>query len=264
MITRDLVAPNVGNLGRALDLEGIDSRWKTTGSAARVPSGNAAPTLRSSAPTIDLSGVGRRVRLVVLVGLGGMLLSCLLGLVAFVPAVIGAFEKDSPVDVPSIDVPNIEVPSIGDEPAAPGASPGPVADAPSLHTAAGWTQLVDAIKAESGSAQVYDLVAYPTYASVGLDGDGAVERRFYRDGAWQDSVSMRMQATGTLVDLAEIDPELIARLPGETAQAVGVDEPTGTYVIVNGFGGEPRIMVYIQSDVESRYRAYRLDGRPMS
>jgi hypothetical protein len=249
MITRDLVAPSSANLGRALDP-----------AATRTPGGSST-TVPAGTPTIDLSGVGRRVRLFVLIAVGGMLASCLLGLVAFVPVVLGVF-KDvnvSPVDVPGIDQTPHPI-----ESSSTGASSSPVAGAASLHTSDGWTQLVNDIEAESGTTGIYDLVVYPQYASVGLDGDGEVERRFYRDGAWQGSVSMRMPSTGSLIDLAEIDADVIARLPAETARAVGVGDPTGTYIIVNAFAGEPRIMVYVQSNAESQYRAYRLDGTPMS
>jgi hypothetical protein len=256
MITRDLVAPSTTNLGRALD-PGVMSSMRRTVTHATAGS---PTTLRSSTPTIDLSGVGRKVRLFILIAVGGMVASCLLGLVAFVPVVIGAFEgvKVSPADDATSVAPG------------PGAAPGPgtsstsAGDPASLHSAVGWTQLVHAIEAESGTSEVYDVVAYPQYASVGLDGDGAVERGFYRDGAWQESVSMRMPVTGSLVDLAEIDADLIARLPQETARAVGFDQLTGTYIIVNAFAGDPRIMVYVQSHAESQYRVYRLDGTPMT
>lgn len=252
MITRDLVAPSAANLGRALEPSVISPMR-----SGAVPGtlGGASTTLRSSTPTIDLSGVGRKVRLFVLLAVGGMLLSCVIGLLTFIPVMLGAFKDVSvtPGDAPSIVAPR---PSESSSPAT--------ASAVSLHTAAGWTQLVDAIEAESGTSEVYDLVAYPHYAAVGLNSDGAVERGFYRDGAWQDAVTVRTPVTGSLVDLAQIDPELIARLPRETAQEVGFADPTGAYIIVNAFGDQPRIMVYVQSDAESHYRAYRLDGEPLS
>ena len=258
MITRDLVAPSSVNLGRALDPQVVSSMG--SGAATRTLSGSST-TVRSGTPTIDLSGVGRKVRPFVLIAVGGMLASCLLGLVAFVPVVLGAF-KD--VNVSPVDIPGIEQAPHPIESSSTGAPSSPAADTASLHTSGGWTQLVNDIETESGTTEVYDLVAYPQYASVGLNSDGEVERRFYRDGAWQGSVSVRTPSTGSLIDLAEIDADLIARLPEQTARAVGVSEPTGTYIIVNAFAGEPRIMVYVQSNAESQYRAYRLDGTPMS
>ncbi len=257
MITRDLVAPATTNLGRALDPGVMSSmRGTVTRAATGLPT-----TLRSSTPTIDLSGVGRKVRLFILIAVGGMVASCLLGLVAFVPVVMGAFDG---VNVSPADDASSVAPGEGATPGPDTSSHPGAGDSASLHSAAGWTRLVDAIEAKSGTSEIYDLVAYPQYASVGLDGDGAVERGFYRNGAWEESVSMRMPVTGSLIDLAEIDADLIARLPQETARAVGFDEPTGTYIIVNAFAGEPRIMVYVQSQAESQYRAYRLDGTPIS
>jgi len=257
MITRDLVAPVQANLGRALDASTMSSM--RAGSAAAGTSGlrEAMTTVPSGTPTLDLSGIGRKVRLFVLIAVVGVFASCVLGLAALV---IPAFLTESNRDV--------EVsPADGSATAAPSPqTPNQVAegDSSSLHTVAGWTGLVEAIKSESGTTEVYDLVAYPQYASVGLDGKDAVERRFYRNGAWQDSVSVRTPIAGSLVDLAQIDAELIARLPVETARHFGIDEPTGTYVIVNAFAGAPQIAVYVQSNGESQYRAYRLDGTPTS
>lgn len=257
MITRDLVAPAATDLGRALDPSVVSptrmSSAKTTGSSATVFSS-------SSTPTIDLTGIGRKVRLFVLLAVGGVLVSCVLGLVAFIPAVIEGFQEATNAPWEEGSSPGAVGSATTDGPADP-ASRGRSA---SLHTVAGWTGLVDAIKAESGSARIYDLVVYPDYAAVGLDGDGAIDRRFYRDGDWQASVSIRSPVNGSPVDLAQIDPELIARLPADTAQEVGIDDPTGTYILVNAFIDEPRIMVYVQKDVESQYRAYRLDGSPIN
>jgi len=251
MITRDLVAPVQTNLGRALDPSTMSSMRTGSTTSLGTPSAVGAST-----PTIDLSGLGRRIRLFVLIAVAGVFVSCLLGLVAFVPAVITEFKRDvnlSPSQVPATATPGSRQ------------SPGDTqARASSLHTVAGWTALVEAIKSESGTTEVYDLVAYPQYASVGLDGKGAVERRLYRDGAWQESMSVRTPVAGSLVDLAAIDADLIARLPRETARHFGIDEPTGTYLIVNAFAGEPRIMVYVQTDGRSEYRVYGLDGSPQS
>jgi len=109
---------------------------------------------------------------------------------------------------------------------------------------------------------VYDAVIYPQYASIGLDGKGAVDRRFYRDGGWDDSVSVRTPVVGSLVDLAAIDPDVVARLPADTADYFKMDEPIGTYLIVNAFDGTPQIMVYVQSEGAAQFRVYDLNGQP--
>lgn len=237
VITRDLVAPTQTDLGRALDPSTVQS--------SRVGS------IRPVTPTIDLSGLGRRVRLFVLIAVAAVLASCVLGLAAFIPAVVTGFKRD---------VSHTEAPTSAPSPQA--SRDVATADTPSLHTASGWTALVEAIKAESGTTEVYDLIAYPQYASVGLDGKDAVDRRFYRNGGWQESVSVRTPISGSPVDLAEIDPDVMARLPGETARHFGIKGPTEAYLVVHAFAGDPRILVYVQAGGQSQYRAYSLDGQP--
>ena len=255
MITRDLVAPAQANLGRALDPTMMSSM--RTG-LPRIP--GIPHTVGSGTPTVDLSGVGRRVRLFVILAVVAMFASCVLGLLAFiVPAFIDGFTPD--VNMPTPGAPGTSGTAEANAQDASGPEEGGSAN---LHTVAGWTALVEAIESASGTTEVYDLVAYPQYAAVGLDGDGAVQRRLYRNGAWQDPGSVRTPVTGSLVDLAEIDAEMIAGLPGKTAKHFGIADPTGTYIIVNAFAGNPRIMVYVQSGSQSNYRAYGLDGAPVS
>ncbi len=253
-ITRDLVAPVQANLGRALDTSTMSSmRVGSTASSGRTP--GLPATLRPGTPTIDLSGIGRRIRLFVLIAIAGVFLSCVLGLVAFIVPVFTEFTGDlTPSDAPGTAAPSSSrvLSEVGE------------ADAASLHTAAGWTALVAAIKAESGTTEVYDLVVYPGYASIGLDGKDAIERRLFRAGDWQEGFSARTPIHGALVDLGDIDPKAIVRLLDQTARQVGIDDPTGAYFIVNAYTGSPQIAVYLQSNGESRYRTYRLDGTPIS
>ena len=249
-ITRDLVAPVQTNLGRALDASTMSSmRTGLPAWTKRVP--GTPTTVSPGTPTIDLSGIGRRIRLFVLIAVAGVFLSCVLGLVAFIVPVFTGFSGD----VTSSDAPGTAAPS---PPQIPSESV--EADAASLHTAAGWTKLVAAIEAESGTTEVYDLVVYPEYASVGLDGKDAIERRLFRAGDWQEGFSARTPIHGARVDLGDIDPKTIVRLPEQTAQQAGIDNPTGTYFIVNAYTGSPQIAVYVQSNGESRYRTYQLDG----
>jgi hypothetical protein len=245
MITRDLLAPTSAPLGKAIDPATLSSM--RVGGASTTP---RLPGTMTSLPTgakLDLSGLRRRVRIVILVAVVTFVGICGLGLAALIPAVMDAADKPASAPTAPSAVPSFSVP------------PGPVTN---LHSVAGWNALVAAIKSASGSTSVYDLVVYPEYAAVGLDGDGAVERRFYRDGGWQESVSVRTPAVGALVDLGDIDPAVISHLPDETASHFGIDEPSGTYIIINAIMGGPRILVYVQtSDGGSQYRAYGLDGR---
>ena len=250
-ITRDLIAPVQTNLGRALDASAM--RLESSASQRRTP--GLPATLRPGTPTIDLSSIGRRVRLFVLIAVAGVFLSCVLGLVAFIVPVFTDFKGVvTPSGAPGTAAPTPpQVPSEVTK-----------ADAASLHTEAGWTMLVAAIKAESGTTGVYDLVVYPGYASVGLDGKDAIERRLFRAGDWQDGFSARTPVHGALVDLGDIDPKTIPRLVEQTAEQAGIDDPTGAYFIVNAYTGSQQIAVYVQSNGESRYRTYRLDGTPIS
>jgi len=212
-------------------------------------------TLSPGTPTIDLSGIGRKVRLFVILAVVGVFASCVLGLAAMViPAFFAESNREADPGSPGASV----------TPADPSSAGVVERDAASLHSAEGWTDLIDAIERESGTTEVYDLVVYPDYASVGMDGKDAIERRLFRAGDWQEGFSARTPIHGSLVDPGEIDPKTIARLPGDTAQHFGIEEPTGTYIIVSAFAGAPRIMVYVQSSGESQYRAYRLDGTAIS
>lgn len=266
MITRDLVTPTTASLGKAIDPATLSSmrvgdRNSTTQSLMR-----SLPTLPAGR-TVDLSGVGRRVRLIVIIAVISLVGVCGLGLAALVPAVVRTFTGGSGS--------HAAVPTGPPAPAFPSGvvvlpTPGPVDGTPlanlpesaNLQSAAGWKAMLKAVKEASGSTSVYDAVIYAQYASIGLDGKGAVDRRFYRDGAWDDSMSVRTPPAGSLVDLGLIDPEKISRLPAETAQHFKIEEPTASYLIINAYDGNPQIMVYVQSDEPSQFRIYDLNGRP--
>lgn len=217
-------------------------------------SSTAPPTPASTLTAARVTGFVRKARIIVLVAVIAVVGLCGLSLAVIIPAALHSPDPGStgrPTGLPS------------------GIPTGLLTTAPdggathaSLHSASGWTELVAAIKAASGSTSVYDVVAYPDYASVGLDGGKAVERRLYRNGGWQD-FSVRTPVIGNLVDVAAIDVNLIERLPGETAQHFGIDEPTGVYLIINAILDDPKISVYVQTDGGSQYRSYTLDGRPL-
>lgn len=239
------------SLGSAIDKQILKSMQ--VGGVYRA-SGSPGTTM----PSLNVPGfaqAARTIRIVVVVGVLAILGICGLGVAAFIPAFVEGFNSgtsSSPGD--SAEVVTTAGPS-GDVSAVPVSA--------DLHSAAGWASLVSAIKEKSGSTSVYDLVVYPTYASVGLDGGETVNRRLYRDGAWQDSFNVQTPIVGSPVDLQTIDPKVIAKLPGESAQRLGVENPTGTYLIVNAIVSDPKIMVYVQSGGgASKYQAYSLDGTP--
>jgi len=246
MIARDLGDPAVSgvepepppaapSLGSAIDEQVLTSMRVSGAYRGSTPS-------TTPAPAINLTGFGnaaRTLRIVIVVFVVGFLGFCGLGMAAFIPAFLEGFDS-GPTSSPS--------------------APASHRAETDLHTASGWSAMVAAIEDESGSTSIYDLVVYPTYASVGLDGGKTIRRRLYRDGAWQESFDVRTPIVGHPVDLRAIDPEIIAKLPSETARRLGVQNPTGTYIIVNALASDPKIMVYVQADGGSQYQAYSLDG----
>lgn len=240
---------NTPSLGRAIDPQVLQSM--------RVGSSHRGAATGSTPPvTVNLAGFAqakRTIQLVILVVVVAVFGFCGLGLFALIPAFMEGFNShtSSPGSTPTSAM---SVPT--------GEAPGEASADVSLHTAAGWKRLVSAIEQESGSTSVYDVVVYPTYAAVGLDGGKTIDRRLYRDGAWQDSFKVSTPVVGNPIDLRSIDPRVIAKLPAEAAQRLGVEHPTGSYFIVNAIPTDPKIMVYVQSESGSQYQAYALDGTP--
>jgi len=257
MITRDLVTPTSVSLGKALDPATLSAMRADVPRPAAGLSGTTTPA--PAGAKVDVAAARRSVRRIVVIAVVAFVGICGLGLAALVPALIHVFHAATPAPAAS---PSAVVPSFGEE--SSDGTVTPSGGASNLQTAAGWNQLLAAIKSASGSTSVYDAVVYPEYAAVGLDGHGSVDRRFYSDGAWQDSVSIHTPAVGGLVDLQQIDPQVIARLPGETVRHFNVTDAAGTYLIINAIAGAPQILVYVQtSDGSAQYRTYSLHGDPI-
>jgi len=248
MITRDI---SEASLGSAIDPNVLASM--RVGGTYRGTSTDASQPGRVDLATVTQTVAKvRRIMLFVVLGVVGL---CGLGLAGLVPALVHSGDSGSPAPstIPTDIVTSINPPTSG----VPAGGP------TNLFTVAGWKALVAAIKSASGATSVYDVVAYPEYASVGLDGGDAVERRLYREGGWEEGFNVRTPAVGRLVELRDIDPQLVARLPDETARHFGVSDPLATYLIISAIPAEPRISVYVQSDVSSQFRSYRLDGTPL-
>ena len=95
---------------------------------------------------------------------------------------------------------------------------------------------------ETGTSRVYDAVIYPEYASINAIADEGAMRYVYRDGAFQLFNSPVTPAQGKPIDLADIEPELIAGLPDKTAKLQGMPDYDSAYLIVNTLSGQPGIM----------------------
>ena len=100
-----------------------------------------------------------------------------------------------------------------------------------LHTEAGFTDLVEALRAETGSTAVFDAVLYPAYGVVTVPAEtrGKRSHSYYYDG------DLRRTSQGTTddprFDLAQLDPAVMSRLV-EKAQTGLVEDPTTVYVIM--------------------------------
>ncbi len=114
-----------------------------------------------------------------------------------------------------------------------------------LQTAKGWASLVEALGAETGSARVYDAVVYPEYASITTVTDEGAVRRVFRNGGFLEYDFPPAPALGRAVNLAKLDPEVVARLPARTAKHENVREYETAYLVINALFGGPRVTVYL-------------------
>lgn len=217
------------SLGSAIPKDQFDAMLKG-GSARTIDVSDAVRT------SLAGSGVVQRVRKVVLFAVVGFVLLCGVG----VASIVGLAAN------------------FGD-----GGAPGDALPTPSLNlqTAAGWREWVDAVEKETGTTRVYDAVVYPDYASVNAVVDEGAMRYLYRNGAFQLSNSPVTAATTEPVDLADIDPDMVAGLPEQTAEHQKMPDYDSAYMIVNQWSGEPSIMVYLQQTGKlSRWSIYDFTG----
>ena len=206
-----------------------------------------AESLRSTLTSGDVKALTsvnvKKVRRVVLIVLIGFLLLCGLG----IAGLVGAIFKEVNQAFDGVDITGSETTQ---EPTL------------NLHTAAGWTEMVKAIDAETGSSRVYDLVVYPTYASINAVADEGAQRYVYRNNSFDLVTSPVTPAQSDRIDLADIDPDLVAGLPDKTAERQGMPEYDSAYLIINTFTGQPAIMVYVQQTGKlSRWSIYDFDGK---
>ena len=114
----------------------------------------------------------------------------------------------------------------------PGGTAGSTSKEPvRLHTEAGFAELVEAVRAETGSTAVFDAVLYPAYGVVTVPAEtrGKRAHSYYYDG------DLRRTSQGTTddprFDLAQLDPAVMVRLIGRAGTEL-VEDPTTVYVIV--------------------------------
>lgn len=233
--TDPTAAPGTASLGSAIPPDQLKAMTKGR-SAAQI---RTAESLRTAMTSDNV----KKVRRVVLIVVVGFLLLCGLG----IAGLVGAIFKEVNQAFDGIDITGSETTQ---EPAL------------NLHTAAGWSEMVKAIDAETGSSRVYDLVVYPTYASINAVAEEGAQRYVYRNNSFDLVTSPVTPAQGDRIDLADIDPDLVAGLPDKTAKRQGMPEYDSAYLIVNTFTGQPAIMVYVQQTGRlSRWSIYDFDGK---
>jgi len=235
--------PSTASLGSAIPPDQLKAMAKGRSASTAA----TAESLRSAMTSGNVKALTsenvKKVRRVVLIVVIGFLLLCGLG----IAGLVGAIFKEVNQAFDGVDFTGS---STTQEPAL------------NLHTAAGWTQMVKAIEAETGTSRVYDVVVYPQYASVNAVADEGAQRYVYRNNSFDLLSSPVTPAQGDRIDLADIDPDLVAGLPDQTAERQGMPEYDSAYLIVNTMTGRPAIMVYVQQTGRlSRWSIYDLDGK---
>ena len=154
-----------------------------------------------------------------------------------------------------------------DGPGGPSAADDPAADDPAdrplapLVSAAGFDQLLDALKKETGSTSVVDLTVYPRYAVavVPVPGGKGRTERLYFDGTFRE------QGLGTsddpIIDLRRVDPELLVTLSRKARNAV--EDPNSWYLIIGAPDAQGAAIYAYASNAygEGGYVAADLGGR---
>jgi hypothetical protein len=241
--TDPTAAPSTASLGSAIPPDQLKAMAK--GRSVATP--RTAESMRSALTSGDvkvLTGDNlKKVRRVVLIVVVGFLLLCGLG----IAGVVGAIVKEVNQAFDGVDITGVDTTQ---EPTL------------NLHTAAGWTEMVKAIDAETGSSRVYDLVVYPTYAAVNAVAEEGAQRYVYRNNSFDLQTSPVTPAQGDPIDLADIDPDLVAGLPDKTAERQGMPEYDSAYLIINTMIDRPAIMVYVQQTGKlSRWSIYDFGGK---
>ncbi len=137
--------------------------------------------------------------------------------------------------------------------------------APRVLSSAGLADLVEAVRAETGSSEVFGATLYPTYAvlDVPVDPTSQRERSLYWDGTLRES-SSRGTASEGRIDLADVQPQVLDTLLRKARRLV--EEPMTWYVIVEGPSTTTddsgiRLRAYANNQYqEVAYVAARLDG----
>jgi len=131
-------------------------------------------------------------------------------------------------------------------------------------SAQGFQDLVDAVRAQTGTTNVFDATIYPAYAVLQLpvDRETLREQSFYWDGKKLQPNESFGKSTSPRVDLRSIDVDGMLRLVRMIRNVV--EEPTSWYVIVNAPDeNDPAVMYAYASNkfTEGGYISATADGK---
>lgn len=128
---------------------------------------------------------------------------------------------------------------------------------------AGLHDLLEAIRNQTGTTNVFDATLYPGYAVLQLPEDRETLRQqyFYWDGQALESRESFGRSTTPRIDLASIDAEAMLRLVRLARRQV--EEPTSWYVIVNAPDESDKAVMYAYASnkyTEGGYISAGADG----
>lgn len=142
---------------------------------------------------------------------------------------------------------------------APGVEP---EDGVNVLSVRGYTDLLDALKAETGSTESFSAVLYPTYAVVELPVDGTTQRsdRFYWNGSDLESQHSLGTSTEERYDLEEVDPAVLVGLLKKVRSRV--EAPTSWYAVIGAPDDDGAVLSVYASNAysENAYLLATVDG----
>jgi hypothetical protein len=133
-----------------------------------------------------------------------------------------------------------------------------------LHTRAGFTALVAAVRARFGTTAVAEAVIYPDYAVITMPAPDApthAQTFLYRGGFEDPSNAGTRKASDPLVDLGAVQVDPVLGLVAGAGETLAVPNPTSRYLIVGQDDGSPVVSVYASNEFsESGFLQARPDG----
>ncbi len=199
-----------------------------------APSGFGAPT---PAPTASSARVSKRLLLVPLVGVVVVAVLAIGGITAIVNAI-----RDNTTSgvLGALDHQDANVISVQ-----------------------GYTDLLDAVREQSGSTTAFSAVLYPTYAVVELPVDHrtAHEEYWYWDGSELTSNDIKSSSSFPRTDLASVDPQVVVDLVRKVRSKMP-DEDTWYAIVRAPDESGAAVWAYASNDFgDTVYLGARPDGR---